>query len=338
MNQEYLLGKTIVELQAIVGSLKMPKFTASQIADWIYKKRVFSIDAMTNLSKQHRQQLAERYKIGLQLSHYSQKSIDGTVKSLYHIANNHNIETVYIPEDNRATLCISSQIGCKFGCKFCMTGKQGFQGNLTAREILNQILSQTEYDNLTNIVFMGMGEPLDNMSEVMKTCDILSADYGLAWSPRRITISTVGILSQMPRLIEENKCHIAISLHSPFNEERAGLMPVQKLNPIESIIALLKQYNWSGQRRLSFEYIMFKDFNDSDRHLKHLIKLLQGLSCRVNLINYHSIWETQFEPALETQVIKFRDELMKHNIITTIRKSRGSDIEAACGMLSSKKI
>lgn len=337
MKKEHLLGKTLLELQEIVEHLKMPKYTAIQIAEWIYKKRTFSIKTMTNLSKQYRHLLSEKYKIGLKTPNYFQKSIDEVEKSLYTIIGNHNVETVYIPESNRATLCVSSQIGCKFGCKFCETGKHGFHGNLTCGEILNQILTQPQYDTLTNIVFMGMGEPLDNMAEVMKACSIITANYAIAWSPRRITISTVGILSQMHNLIEKNECHIAISLHSPFNEERAELMPAQKLNPIETIIKTLNQYKWNGQRRLSFEYIMLKNINDTDKHLSQLIKLLKGMHCRVNLINYHNTDEKLFKPADENQVIKFRDELTKHNITATIRKSRGYDIEAACGMLSSKK-
>lgn len=337
MTTPSLLGKTIEELTAIVELLKMPKFTAKQIADWLYKKRVHSFDEMSNLSKKHRELLKENFIVGIYDPLLEKKSVDGTIKYLYVTQNENNIETVYIPEDDRATLCISSQVGCKYGCRFCMTGKSGFKENLTAGEILNQILSQPNFETLTNLVFMGMGEPLDNMEAVLRTCEVLTSEWGLGWSPRRITISTVGVVSKMEQLLEQTQCHVAISLHSPFNIERFELMPVQKANPIESVIEILRRYEWRGQRRLSFEYIMFDTLNDTERHLSGLKNMLKGLHCRVNLIRYHAIPELQFKTTNERTMIHFRDSLTDNNLIATIRRSRGQDIEAACGMLSSQK-
>ena len=337
MKKQSLLGKTPLEIKTIVESLKMPKYTANQIAEWIYKKRVSTFDEMTNLSKKHRELLNENFSVGIYNPSVEKKSTDGTIKYLYDTHGGNNVETVFIPEEDRATLCISSQVGCKFGCTFCMTGKMGFKENLTAGEILNQIFSQPNFDLLTNIVFMGMGEPLDNINEVLRTCEILTSEWGLAWSPRRITVSTVGVMANMTKLLEQTQAHVAISLHSPFDEERARLMPVQKANPINGVINLLRKYDWWGQRRLSFEYIMFDGINDTEKHLNGLRMLLKGLHCRVNLIRYHDIPELPYKTTSENKMAYFRDSLTENNIIATIRRSRGQDIEAACGMLSSQK-
>lgn len=337
MKKESLLGKTIEELKNTISELKMPKYTADQIAEWIYKKRVSTFDAMTNLSKKHRELLNENFSVGIYDPSVEEKSADETIKYLYDTQNGNNVETVFIPEEDRATLCISSQVGCKFGCTFCMTGKQGFKENLTTGEILNQIYSQPNFEFLTNIVFMGMGEPLDNIQEVLRTCEVLTSDWGLAWSPRRITISTVGVMANMTKLLDQTQCHVAISLHSPFDDERAMLMPVQKASPIKPILDMLRSYEWRGQRRLSFEYIMFDGINDTNSHLRELKILLKGLHCRVNLIRYHAIPEFSYKTTSEDKMMYFRDTLTENNIIATIRKSRGEDIEAACGMLSSQK-
>ena len=335
--KNYLLGLTLAEIAKEVELLKLPKFTAKQIADWIYVKRVTEIDEMTNISLRNRDILKKRFEVGVSLPIQTQVSEDGTQKLLFKTNNGKLIESVLIPDDERLTLCISSQVGCKMNCDFCMTGKMGFQDNLSVNEILNQVYSSPNSEALTNIVFMGMGEPLDNYESVMKAIEILAADYGLAWSPRRITLSTIGVTPMLERFLEESKCHLAVSLHSPIAEQRQTIMPIEKKYPIVEIIELLKEYDWSKQRRLSFEYIMFDGVNDTLIYARELVKLLSDITCRVNLIRYHAIPGSSLKTASDDAMIKFRDFLTSKGIISTIRTSRGEDISAACGMLSTEK-
>jgi 23S rRNA (adenine2503-C2)-methyltransferase len=332
-----LLGMTLMELQAVVKSLAMPAFTAKQIASWIYDKRVESIDDMTNISLKHREALKANYCVGRKAPVDSMRSVDGTVKYLYQVDDNHFVESVYIPDNDRATLCVSSQVGCKMNCKFCMTGKQGFSQSLSANQILNQIISLPEFGKLTNIVMMGMGEPLDNLDEVLKALEIMTAPYGPAWSPKRITLSSVGLRRGLQRFVESSDCHLAISLHSPFPAQRAELMPAEKAFSIVDVVELLKNYDFSHQRRLSFEYIVFKGVNDSLVYAKELVKLLRGLDCRINLIRFHAIPNVDLDGADMETMTAFRDYLTSHGVFTTIRASRGEDIFAACGMLSTAK-
>jgi len=329
-----LTGLTLNELSILVNQLGMPSFTAGQISDWLYKKKILSIDEMTNLSLHYREKLKENFTIGRINYSHIQKSVDGTFKYLFTVAGNKSIETVFIPEKKRATVCISTQVGCKMNCLFCMTGKQKFSAHLSASEILNQILSLPENEQLTNYVFMGMGEPLDNESGLFKALEILTAGYGLALSPKRITVSTVGILPELKRLLDETRCHVAISLNSPYHEERLSLMPVEKVYPAKEIADLVKRYDFSHQRRISFEYILFGGMNDDRRHARDLALFLSGIPCRVNLIKYHSIPGVNLPETILENMIPFRDYLSSHGIISTIRTSRGEDISAACGMLS----
>lgn len=328
---------TLSELQSVVKYLGMPSFSAKQIASWLYDKKVDSIDEMTNLSLKHREMLKEGYEVGAYSPVDAMRSSDGTVKYLYQIGEGHYVEAVYIPDDDRATLCVSSQVGCKMSCKFCMTGKQGFSANLTASQILNQIHSLPERDKLTNVVMMGMGEPLDNLDEVLKALEIMTATYGYAWSPKRVTLSTVGLRKGLKRFIEESDCHLAVSLHSPLPLQRRELMPAEKAFSITEIVDFLHDYDFSKQRRLSFEYIVFKGVNDTVPYAKELLKLLRGLDCRVNLIRFHAIPGVDLEGADMDTMICFRDYLTSHGLFTTIRASRGEDIFAACGMLSTAK-
>ena len=331
-----LLGMSQAELQDLVAQHNMPKFTAKQLLDWLYRKRVKTFDEMTNLSKQTRQILAENYETGYRDYSDVQESKDGTKKYLFPAANGF-IETAYIPEKERATLCVSCQVGCKMNCLFCQTGKQGFQGNLSAGDIINQILNLPEYETLTNFVFMGMGEPMDNYDNIMRVLEIMTSDWGLAMSPTRITVSTAGVIPNMKRFINESKCNLAVSLHSPFHDERAKIMPVEKAYPINEVIHAIRQHDWSGQRRVSFEYIVFKGLNDTPKHINELAKQLGSLRCRVNLIRFHAIPNIDLQsPSLE-DMIRFRDKLNDKGIIATIRASRGQDIDAACGLLSTKR-
>ena len=336
MEKVKLLGKNLDELKAIVSSLGLPSFTARQLADWLYRKKVVSIEQMTNISLQNRQKISENFEIGASQPEEVMESSDGTKKYLFKV-NGKSIESVYIPEEGRATLCVSSQIGCKMNCLFCMTGKQGFSGNLTATDILNQIQSFPENDQLTNIVFMGMGEPFDNTNELLKVLEILTSDYGYGWSPKRITVSSVGIFPGLTAFLQKSSCNLAISLHTPFPEERLSLMPVEKAFPVEEIVKEIRQYNFSGQRRVSFEYILFKGINDTPSHVRGLVRLLSGLECRINLIRFHSIPGVSLEGASLSEMEKFRDQLTAKGIMTTIRKSRGEDILAACGLLSTMR-
>lgn len=329
-----LLGKTLNELNEVVKELGMPKFSARQIAQWLYGKKVSSIDEMTNLSLQNRERLKECYEVGATRPVHAVRSADGTVKYLFRISEGNFVESVYIPDGERATLCVSSQVGCKMNCKFCMTGKQGYAGSLTATQILNQIYSIPERDSLTNVVFMGMGEPFDNLDAVLHTLEILTSDYGYAWSPKRITVSTVGLRRGLERFLEESACHLAVSLHSPFPSQRAELMPAEKAFSITEIVDVLHHYDFSKQRRLSFEYILFGGVNDSLVYAKELVKLLRGLDCRVNLICFHAIPGVALQGADRETMVAFRDYLTKHGVFATIRASRGEDIFAACGMLS----
>lgn len=335
---EKLFGKTLDELQTLVAELGLPGFTAKQIADWLYKKPVASIGEMTNLSKKARELLDEKYEFGLRSYTKVQESTDGTKKYLFPTFQNKFVETAMIPDRDRKTVCVSSQVGCKMGCLFCFTAKQGFQGQLTAGEIVNQIRSIDEAGEVSNIVYMGMGEPFDNLHEVLKSIEILTSDWGFAMSPRRITVSTIGIIPGMLTFLEKSEAHLAVSLHTPFHEERQKLMPVQVAYPIEEVVNAIKGWDFGRQRRISFEYIVFDGLNDTPAHSKELARMLDGLKCRINLIRFHPVPGTPLKSPDEATLLRFKDELNRKGILTTIRASRGEDIYAACGLLSTKEV
>ena len=331
---ETLLGKTPLELKEAALKVGLPAFAGKQIAGWMYDKKVRSIDEMTNISKAGRERLKEGYDLGVIHPSACQESVDGTRKYLIPLGGGDAVEAVMIPDDDRKTLCVSSQAGCRMGCKFCMTGRQGFHGNLSVAGILSQFIAIEESGSLTNAVFMGMGEPLDNFDNVLRAIEVLTSDWGFGWSPKRITLSTIGVLPNLRKYLDSTRCHLAVSLHSPFPDERAGIMPVQKAWPLEEVIALLHDYDFTGQRRVSFEYTLFAGLNDDKRHADALIRLLAGIECRVNLIRFHRIPDAPFEPSPQIVMEKFRDRLSNHGITCTIRASRGEDIMAACGMLA----
>ncbi|MEA5128589.1 MAG: 23S rRNA (adenine(2503)-C(2))-methyltransferase RlmN [Proteiniphilum sp.] len=336
--KQYLLGMTLAEITESVTELGLPKFTGKQIADWVYVKRAKQIDEMTNISLKNRELLSEKFDIGRSEPLDIQTSVDGTRKMLFKTDGGKFIETVTIPEEDRLTICVSSQVGCRMNCDFCMTGKQGFHDNLSVTEILNQVYSVPGSEEISNLVFMGMGEPLDNYRNVKKASELLQAEYGLGWSPRRITLSTIGLKSNLKRFLDESKCHLAVSLHNPVSEERLSIMPIEKSAPVASVIEMLREYDWSRQRRLSFEYIMFDGGNDSLLYARELAKLLAGLDCRINLIRFHVIPMSKLKPSTNENMVKFRDFLTAKGFICTIRASRGEDIFAACGMLSTAKL
>jgi 23S rRNA (adenine2503-C2)-methyltransferase len=332
--KKWLLGKSLKELKEITEDLSLPSYTAKQLAEWIYKKKTSDISQMTNLSKLSREALSVDYEIGGFAPLEIQTSYDGTKKYLFPTLSGSTIESVMIPDEDRATLCISSQSGCKMGCKFCMTGRLGFRGHLTAGEIVSQFLNVEESDRLSNVVYMGMGEPLDNLGEVLKSIDILTSDWGFAWSPKRITLSTIGIFPELVEFLEKTKCHLAISLHNPFDEERNDLVPMQKAYPISEVVKIIRNYDFTGQRRVSFEYIMFNGWNDTKRHADALTRMLKGLECRVNLIKFHQIPDFPLTSSQDAIIEFFKIRLNNAGILTTLRASRGEDILAACGMLS----
>ncbi|MCD7963813.1 MAG: 23S rRNA (adenine(2503)-C(2))-methyltransferase RlmN [Rikenellaceae bacterium] len=334
--KEWLIGKTLREISDIAVDCSMTKFTSNQIVKWIYGKRIAGINEMSDISAKNRAILEERFVVGRLGYSDVQVSSDGTKKYLFPTLQGKYIESAYIPDKDRATLCVSSQAGCKMGCKFCMTARQGFQHNLTAGEIVNQIISIPESDKLTNVVYMGMGEPLDNLEQVIKSIDIITSEWGFGWSPSRITLSTIG-LNNIEEFLTRTKVHLAVSLHNPVPEERADLMPLQRTCDIRKIIDIIKKYDFTGQRRVSFEYIMFRGINDTHRHIKEITRLMSGLKCRFNLIRFHAIPECDLEGSSYDNMLKFRDALSAKGITTTIRSSRGEDIFAACGMLSTVK-
>ena len=338
MTKEALFGKTLAELQEMCKNLGLPGFTARQITDWLYKKPVSSIEEMTNLSKKARELLAENYTFGLIDATRVQESVDGTKKYLFPTVRDKFIETAMIPDKDRKTVCVSSQVGCKMGCLFCMTGKQGFQGQLTAGEIVNQIRNIPEWEEITNIVYMGMGEPFDNLDEVLKSTQILISDWGFAMSPRRITVSSIGIVPGLVRFLNESDCHLAISLHTPFHDERQKLMPVEIAYPLDEVLHEIRNWDFGRQRRVSFEYIVFHGINDTSRHVREMARVLDGIKCRINLIRFHPIPDTPLQGTDENSLQEFKAALEAKGITTTIRASRGQDIYAACGLLSTKAL
>lgn len=332
--REILLGKTPSELKEAALKAGLPSYAGKQLAQWIYARRVRSFDEMTNISKAGREKLKELYDLGVVLPSACQESSDGTRKYLFPVGEGNAVEAVMIPDDDRKTLCVSSQTGCRMGCRFCMTGRQGFHGNLSVSLILSQFIAIDESAGLTNAVFMGMGEPLDNFDNVMKAIEVLTAEWGFAWSPKRITLSTIGVIPALKKYLDGCRCHVAVSLHNPFGEERALMMPVQKAWDIREVVELLRQYDFTGQRRVSFEYTMFKGLNDDKRHADALVRLLRGLECRVNLIRFHKIPDAPYDSSPAVIMENFRDRISNQGITCTIRASRGEDILAACGMLA----
>ena len=350
--KQRLLGKTLEELKAVALDAGLPKFAAGQIARWLYQKKARSIDEMTDISKAGRAALNEKYEVGVTPYSTAYVSSDGTRKYLFPVegeltrnqvegtlspkTESGAVEAVMIPDGGRATLCVSSQSGCRMGCRFCMTGRQGFHGHLSTADIISQFISIDESDSLTNAVFMGMGEPLDNYDNVSRAIEILTSDWGFAWSPKRITLSTIGVLPFLKRFLDESRCHLAVSLHNPFSDERLSMMPVEKAYPLADVLGLIREYDFTGQRRVSFEYTMFSGFNDTKRHADALARMLSGLECRVNLIRFHKIPDFPYDSSPHGVMELFRDRLSRCGITTTIRASRGEDILAACGMLAGR--
>ncbi len=338
VQKDLLLGKTLSDLKSLVGELGLPGFVATQLANWLYKTNIQSYDEMLNISKKARLLLADHYDLGAVAFVKVQQSDDGTKKYLYPVNNHKFIETAFIPEEKRNTLCVSSQVGCKMGCLFCATGKQGFQAQLSAGQILNQLRSLPERESVSNIVFMGMGEPFDNVEAVMKAQEILTAEWGFGLSVRKVTVSTIGIVPAMEIFLRDSKCNLAVSVHSPFDDERRRLMPVQHVYPIKDVIETIHRFDLGKYRRVSIEYIVFGEINDTQHHVKELARLLNKIRCRINLIRFHPVPNVPLPPTNEERLLEFQRALIDKGIVTTIRASRGLDIDAACGLLSTKAL
>lgn len=336
--REHLYGRNPEQLAVLCGEAGLPRFAARQIARWLYVRHTEDPRQMTDLPKGARELLAARFAPALHAPERVATSHDGTKKYLFRTLAGHYIESAYIPDGERATLCVSSQAGCRMGCRFCATGRQGLQESLPAAEILNQIVSLPEHDRLTNLVFMGMGEPLDNADNVLQALEILTAEWGFGWSPTRITLSTAGVLPQLRRLLDASKVHLAVSLHNPFHEERMQIMPVERAWPVAEVVETLRAYDFTHQRRVSFEYIVMSGLNDTPHHVRGLLRLLNGLRCRINLIRFHRIPDSPYFSPDDEAMLRFRDELTARGIRTTIRASRGEDIQAACGLLSTRAL
>ena len=335
--KESLFGKNLTQIQKICQEKKYPGYTAAQICDWLYHRHIYEFAAMTNLPKKIREELSEELGLGVSPFHKEAISQDGTRKYLFE-AEKGFVEAAVIPDDERMTLCLSTQVGCKRKCAFCLTGRQGLAGNLSVSEILNQYASLPCRDAITNFVFMGMGEPLDNKDNVFQSLEILTSPTGYAKSPYRITLSTIGVLPELSHFLQKSQCHLAISLHSPFQEERCRLLPAAQEYPLKDLFSLLQQHDFGKQRRLTFEYLVFENYNDTPRHSKELTRLLNGLCCRVNLLHYHSLPNNPLQGAKQETLERFQSYLTSRGIRATIRKSRGEDIGAACGLLSTKAL
>ena len=329
------------ELKQEMASLGEKPFRAEQIFKWIYVDKVLQFDDMTNLSIDLREKLKQNYTMCNFKMLKKQESVDGTKKYLFDVLDGNAIETVLMEYHHGKTICVSSQIGCKMGCKFCASTGINFIRNLTAGEIVEQIVAveQDIGEKISNIVFMGIGEPLDNYENVMKAIKILNNQKGLNIGARHISLSTSGIVPKIYDLANENlQCTLSISLHATNNEKRSSMMPVNNAYPIEELIKACREYIKKTNKRISFEYALAKDNNDNLEDAKELVKLLKGMLCHVNLIPINKIENGNYIKSTNENIIKFRDYLNDHGIVATIRRELGSDIDAACGQLRRKEM
>lgn len=335
MNQKRVAGSDLIDIEEFLGSFGIDKRYSRRLLYWIYRRGVRSFEEINDIPAKILCILSENAITGLNVPIASQTSSDGSVKYLFTTAGGLTHETVYLPDGKRHTVCVSVQSGCRMGCRFCATGRNGWGGNLTAGEIVNQVISIPH--EVTHIVLMGMGEPGDNINEVIRACRILTAEWGLAAGRSRVTVSTVGVTPAVMRLLEETECNITLSLHSPFPEERREVIPAEARWPFAETLALLKDYDNRRKRRFTVAYVMIRDRNDSDRHLEELKRLLAGSGIRVNLLPYHPLEGDDARSSGTDVMIRFKHELVTSGIGASVRKSRGSDIDAACGMLAAKR-
>jgi 23S rRNA (adenine2503-C2)-methyltransferase len=334
MEKKNLCGMTSDEISDFIGSGKCNSHHAVSISNSVYKKRISDIEHIVKIPRRLKEELINIAVSGIYLPLASEVSIDKTVKYLFRTETGKEFETVYIPDNKRNTVCVSTQSGCRMGCSFCETARYGFRGNLTAGEIVNQVLSIPDADKITHVVFMGMGEPMDNLVNVLKACSIITAEWGLAISSKNVTVSTVGILPGVEQFLQKSECNLTLSLFSPFTREREKNIPAEYQYPVHMIIDIMKKFKVKKKRRLSIAYVMVKDLNDSDNHLEGIKSLLKGSVIRVNLIPYHAVLNDQKTASSDKRMQFFKHNLIVSGISASIRKSRGTDISAACGLLA----
>jgi 23S rRNA (adenine2503-C2)-methyltransferase len=330
-----LCGLTAYEMLDLVEPYGYNRSHAVSIANSIYKRAVSDIYQIEKIPLRLKTELFNIASTGIILPLECEVSADKSVKYLFRTESGNEFETVYIPDKRRNTVCVSTQSGCRMGCSFCVTGRYGFRGNLTAGEIVNQIVSLPYADKVTHVVFMGMGEPMDNLENVLKACNIITAEWGLAVSSRNVTVSTVGVMPGVDQFLQKTNCNLTLSLYSPFSDERKKMIPMENRYPVQQIIEIMKKFPLKKRRRLSIAYIMIKDLNDTESHLNGLIYLLKGSQIRVNLLPYHQWISDKNCPSPLEWMQFFKHRLIISGISASIRKSRGVDISAACGLLAS---
>ena len=331
---------SLTELKALLAELGSKPFRAGQLFSWIYSKGARSFDEMTNIAKEERILLSSLYAIPVPDIVRTEVSKDGTRKFLFAVQDGHTIESVLIPDEDRQTLCISSQVGCQQACRFCLTGSGGFTRNLRAWEIVDQVLEISRMlkfehvRDLTNIVLMGMGEPLANFDEVVKALRVITSDWGLGFSPRRVTVSTDGLVPEIDNLGKSGmKVNLAVSLNATTDEVRDRIMPVNRRYPIKALLAACRRYPLEARRRITFEYVLLAGVNDSGEDALRLTTLLKDIRCKVNLIPFNPFPGTEFGRPGDTTVRRFQKFLVDHHFTALVRESRGTDISAACGQL-----
>lgn len=332
-----LKSLTLTELECFLKDLGKEKYRAKQIIRWIYQRGVCDFDQMTDLAKPFREILKERAIISRWTPEIVEQSRDGTQKYLFRLDDGESIEAVRIPmEGERATLCISTQVGCAMGCQFCMTGSFGLQRNLRTEEIVNQVCAALEDGPISNIVLMGMGEPLHNLDNVVRALDIFYLDDGLGYGTRRVTLSTCGLVPEIYALSKQIRVQLAVSLNATTDEIRDRLMPINKRYPLSELIPACRDYAHETKQRVTFEYILIGGVNDSLLDAKRLVKLLHGVRCKVNLIAYNEHDASDFKSPEDRAVKAFQNYLLQRDVVATLRASKGQDISAACGQLKGK--
>jgi len=336
-HKEIIKGYPIEELEAKMVAIGQPAFRGRQLFSWIYSKKESDFSNMTDMNKEFRGYLADNYSLPTLKVVDEQHSTDGTAKYLVQLADGEKVESVFIPTEDRATLCVSTQVGCKMACTFCATGYQKFTRDLKAWEIVEQLTSIKFPKPVTNVVMMGMGEPFDNYDEVIKALKILQHPMGVALGKRHITVSTVGLNHNISRFVDANLGKLAISLHGTTDEQRSKLMPINKKYPIKSLMDVCRNLNFKGKLRVTFEYILFAGLNDSDEDAYRLIELVKGIPNKINLLAYNENDFIDFKRPSEERILRFQNILLAHNLTATYRKSRGRDIAAACGQLKTLK-
>lgn len=334
MNKTDLCGLNIEEIFRIIQPEGFDYNYAFKVANTIYKKRINDFSRILNIPNKLKIYLTDNTTAGIYEPITSESSIDETVKYLFINPAGNQFETVYIPDGKRNTVCVSTQSGCRMGCPFCVTAKYGFHGNLSAGDILNQVLSIHPASKVTHIVLMGMGEPMDNLENVLKATSIMTAEWGMAISPGNITVSTVGIMPAVSLFLEKSRCNLTLSLYSPFEDERFNVIPAEKKYPAREIVKVMKSYPLQKKRRFSIAYVMMKNVNDTDRHLTGIKAMLAGSGIRVNLLPYHPVKNDDNASSSDERMQYFRHNLVISGISASVRKSRGTDISAACGLLA----